>query len=136
MKHNWYTVKLLDIILPVNSSADLLTFDKLFMVMSFVERDMQSLFGKNSPTKFTEDHIICILYNTLCCLNFLETANIIHRDLKPNNILITDQCGIVICDFGFARTLPIPQTNYDPCQNVKSSCHIDQDIDSNISYRD
>ena len=90
MKHNWYTVKLLDIILPVKSKSDLLSFNYLFMVMSFVERDMHSLFGKNSPTKFSEDHIICILYNTLCCLNFLESANIIHRDLKPDNILITN----------------------------------------------
>lgn len=46
------------------------------------------------------------MYNILCSLNFLETANVIHRDLKPGNILITDKCGIQICDFGFARTLP------------------------------
>ena len=64
------------------------------------------MFKKDTTSKLTVDHFTCILYNALCCLNFLESANVIHRDLKPNNILITDECAIVICDFGFARTMP------------------------------
>ena len=109
MEGNEFTVKLLDIILPVKNKADLFSFNDLLIVMTLVERDVQSLFSKNIPTKFTQEHFICIMYNTLCCLNFLHTANIIHRDLKPNNLLITDQCGIVICDFGFSRTYPRAQ---------------------------
>ena len=49
-----------------------------------------------------------MVYNLLCAMKFLHSANVIHRDLKPGNLLITDleKCGIVLCDFGLARTLP------------------------------
>ena len=53
-----------------------------------------------------EDHVITLLYNQLCALNFLHSTNIIHRDLKPGNLLVDSQCNIKICDFGLARTLP------------------------------
>ena len=57
-------------------------------------------------TIFHEDHIITILYNQICALNYIHSANIIHRDLKPSNFLIDNSCNIKICDFGFARVLP------------------------------
>jgi serine/threonine protein kinase len=35
-------------------------------------------------------------------LEFLHHNNIIHRDIKPQNILVTDEDAIKICDFGMA----------------------------------
>ena len=54
----------------------------------------------------------CILYNTLCSLNFLHTANMMHRDIKPANILIEPDCQIRLCDFGLSR--PVPDTLIQP----------------------
>ena len=50
-----------------------------------------------------EEHIITILYNILCAVNFMHSTNVMHRDIKPANILIDDQCNVKICDFGMAR---------------------------------
>jgi serine/threonine protein kinase len=45
------------------------------------------------------------MYNLLCGIKYLHSANIIHRDLKPANILIDVDCQIWIADFGLARSL-------------------------------
>lgn len=52
-----------------------------------------------------EEHIVIIIYNVLCALYYLHSANVVHRDLKPANILINDCCNVRICDFGLARTI-------------------------------
>ena len=43
------------------------------------------------------------MYRLMCALNYLHSANVMHRDLKPNNILITDDLQVKICDFGISR---------------------------------
>lgn len=52
------------------------------------------------------DNVRAILYNTICGLKYLHSANIVHRDLKPQNILIGNMCEAVICDFGLSRSIP------------------------------
>ena len=60
---------------------------------------------KNSKTiNLDEDHIKYVLYNLLCGLNYIHSANVMHRDIKPANILVDSECRIKICDFGLART--------------------------------
>ena len=72
--------------------------------MEYIEQDLKKLFTDKSPMEFTEKHLTCIMYNLLCSVNYLDSANIMHRDLKPDNILINEMCAIKICDFGFARS--------------------------------
>ena len=57
-------------------------------------------------TKISEDHITTIMYNALCSINFLHTANIMHRDIKPANLLIDQNCSVKVCDFGLSRDVP------------------------------
>jgi serine/threonine protein kinase len=73
--------------------------------MELGDRDMKfwlDQFG-DLETKIDEDYVITILYNILCGMKFLNSANLIHRDIKSANILMDDKCKITFCDFGLAR---------------------------------
>ena len=74
--------------------------------MEFVESDFKKLIKDCQKVQLENEHIITILYNLLCAVNTIHQANIIHRDLKPANILIDNNCGVKICDFGLSRCLP------------------------------
>lgn len=57
-------------------------------------------------SQISEDHIETIIYNLICAIKYLHSANIIHRDIKPANILLDSELRVKICDFGLARSLP------------------------------
>jgi len=63
-------------------------FTHLFLVMDLGELDLKKLFDTVPKTMLDEEHIITILYNCLCAIAFIHSANIIHRDIKPANFLI------------------------------------------------
>jgi cyclin-dependent kinase-like len=44
-----------------------------------------------------------LIWQTLQAVNYCHLHNCIHRDVKPENILITKDGVVKLCDFGFAR---------------------------------
>lgn len=74
--------------------------------MEYFESDLKNVLTIGSGKTLSGGHVILILYNILCALKFLHSANVIHRDIKPANILIDEDCNIKICDFGLSRSLP------------------------------
>jgi mitogen-activated protein kinase 1/3 len=96
---NVFTVKLHDIIIA-GSEED---FNSIFVVMECMPQDLRKMLS-NKKLLLDEEHALILLYNILCGINFLHSANVIHRDLKPANILVNSNCEIKICDFGMSRT--------------------------------
>jgi serine/threonine protein kinase len=56
-----------------------------------------------SQQPLSDAHFQSFIYQTLCGLKYIHSANVIHRDLKPGNLLVNADCELKICDFGLAR---------------------------------
>ncbi|XP_063713461.1 cyclin-dependent kinase-like 1 isoform X2 [Symsagittifera roscoffensis] len=67
---------------------------------------------ERSPRGVPENTTKRITYQTLQAVAFCHQHNCIHRDVKPENILITKNGQIKLCDFGFARILTGPGDDY------------------------
>lgn len=104
-------VKLREILLPPEISY----FNELFVVMEHAQSDIRKLL--KSAAHLEADHLQLIIYNILCGMKYIHSANVLHRDLKPANILINDDCEVKICDFGLARSLP--EIQRQPVEEVK-----------------
>ena len=74
--------------------------------MELFESDLSKLLKKDAGVKMTENQVTVLIYNALCALNFVHTANVIHRDIKPANILINKECNVRLCDFSISRCMP------------------------------
>lgn len=102
-----FVPQLIDVIIPDNErTAESLR--NVFIVMEYEANDLCNTIHKvsNKELEISQDHVKLMLYNLLCALNYIHSANVMHRDLKPSNILINSSCQIKICDFGISRTLP------------------------------
>ncbi|KAF7691465.1 putative serine/threonine-protein kinase MRK1 like protein [Cucumispora dikerogammari] len=67
-----------------------------------------STFLNNSlamKTPFTLAIFKSLFSQSLLALNYLHEKNICHRDIKPDNILITKNYKVKICDFGSAKII-------------------------------
>ena len=76
----------------------------IFFVMEFFDSDLTDLINLGSGSGLTDEHRILIVYNFLCAVNYVHSANVLHRDIKPGNILVNKDCSVAICDFGISRT--------------------------------
>ena len=98
LKHP-YVVELFDIIEPKNLD----TFETLYVVLELAESDLKKVI--KSAIHLQLKHIQLVVYNLLCAVKYLHSANVLHRDLKPANILVNEDCSVKICDFGLARSI-------------------------------
>jgi len=66
-----------------------------------MDSDLHQIITSNQA--ITDDHIQYFMYQILCAVKYIHSANVLHRDLKPNNILVNKNCDIKVCDFGLSR---------------------------------
>ncbi|CAG5127436.1 unnamed protein product, partial [Candidula unifasciata] len=84
---------------------------RLHLVFEYVDHTVLNELDRY-PRGVPERMVQRIIYQTLLAVNFCHQHNTIHRDVKPENILITRQGQVKLCDFGFARVLTGPGGEY------------------------
>lgn len=84
--------------MPADKSAELM------------ECDLAAIIRSGQP--LTDAHFQSFIYQILCGLKYIHSANVLHRDLKPGNLLVNADCELKICDFGLARGFSVdPEEN-------------------------
>ncbi|CAK9436750.1 uncharacterized protein LODBEIA_P12720 [Lodderomyces beijingensis] len=76
-------------------------YDGLYCFQELADLDLARVLYSN--VQLSEFHIQNFMYQILCGLKYIHSADVVHRDLKPGNILVTTQGTLKICDFGLAR---------------------------------
>nr|ACM46122.1 MAP kinase [Hyaloperonospora parasitica] len=86
-----------DIFEPVALSK----FEDVYIVSQLMATDLHRVIY--SRHGLSDEHIAFFMYQMLCAMKYVHSANVIHRDLKPSNVLVNANCELKICDFGLAR---------------------------------
>ncbi|KAI5950730.1 tmk2 [Candida jiufengensis] len=76
-------------------------FNEIYLYEELMECDMHQII--RSGQSLTDSHYQSFIYQILCGLKYIHSADVLHRDLKPGNLLVNADCELKICDFGLAR---------------------------------
>ncbi|KAK4781964.1 hypothetical protein SAY86_016066 [Trapa natans] len=96
MRHG-NVISLKKVMLPAKKT----NFKDVYLVYELMETDLHDIISSGQP--LSKHQIQYFIFQILCGLKYLHSANILHRDLKPANILVNRNCDLKICDFGLAR---------------------------------
>ena len=89
-------IGLYDLFTPATSLED---FADVYIVMELMDANLCRVIGID----LDHDRMSYLLYQLLCGIKHLHSADIIHRDLKPSNIVVKEDCTLKIIDFGLAK---------------------------------
>lgn len=76
-------------------------FEDLYLIQPLMETDLCRVI--HSKERISDEQMQYFIYQLLCGLHYLHSADVLHRDLKPSNVLVNSDCRVRIADFGLAR---------------------------------
>ncbi|XP_046382060.2 serine/threonine-protein kinase 36-like isoform X2 [Haliotis rufescens] len=77
----------------------------IVLVFEYAVKELFRAMRAEPKGRFKEDKVRAISCQICSALYYLHSEKVLHRDLKPQNILVTKDDTIKICDFGFARMM-------------------------------
>jgi serine/threonine-protein kinase len=75
---------------------------QVYLIQYFVEGESLAARLERSPLAWQE--MINVLYPVASALDYAHGQGVIHRDIKPANILLGNNGGVYLSDFGLVRT--------------------------------
>jgi serine/threonine protein kinase len=82
-----------------------------YLAFEYVETDLAHLIAHRNRA-FKPPIMKSYTFQMLAALYYLHSHRIIHRDIKPDNVLISRQGILKLCDFGMARYVTVPLRPY------------------------
>jgi len=74
-----------------------------YLVLEFVRG--RSLRDWLNEAAIPPPQVFAVMHGVLQALDYAHRHSIVHRDMKPENVLISDEGGVKVADFGIARLL-------------------------------
>eukprot|EP00898_Chlorokybus_atmophyticus_P000683 jgi/Chlat1/1615/Chrsp127S01875 len=84
--------------------------DKLLIVMEFVPRNLLELLESAGSGGLPKEDVRKYIGQLCNAIAFMHQQNTVYRDIKPENLLISEDGVLKLCDFGFARRVA-PKSN-------------------------
>lgn len=84
--------------------------NRLYLVFEYIDFDLKRWLENTSVVG--PDLVKSYLFQLIRAMYFCHSRRILHRDLKPQNLLITRDGLLKLCDFGLARAFAIPVRQY------------------------
>jgi serine/threonine protein kinase/outer membrane protein assembly factor BamD (BamD/ComL family) len=83
------------------------TRDIHYLIMEYIEgRDLLEILEERGPLPYEE--VLNIASQVARALEHASQQGIVHRDIKPQNLMITADGMVKVCDFGIARAVALP----------------------------
>ena len=83
------------------------TRDIHYLIMEHIEgRDLLEILEARGPLPYKE--VLSIASQVARALEHASQQGIVHRDIKPQNLMVTADGTVKVCDFGIARAVALP----------------------------
>jgi tetratricopeptide (TPR) repeat protein/tRNA A-37 threonylcarbamoyl transferase component Bud32 len=83
------------------------TRDIHYLIMEYIEgRDLLEVLEERGPLPYEE--VLNIASQVAMALEHASQQGVVHRDIKPQNLMVTADGVVKVCDFGIARAVTLP----------------------------
>ena len=79
-------------------------FDRPYFMYKWIQGEsLSEKLSRHSNKGFRHDHVAWLIYQLAGALEYMHTKGVCHLDIKPSNIIVCEDDGIKLIDFGAAQ---------------------------------